>query len=82
MEIAKMKDSLEQGLERDWPHKVAHVPFPFLRIPTHTILRQKSDDCAPTMTVNFVLLRSPLLSLHDPETITVSREHRFIWCLL
>src|SRR6266702_5649343 len=30
------------------------------------------------MTINFVLLRSPLLSPHDPETIIVSREHQFI----
>ena len=30
------------------------------------------------ITINFVLLQSPLLSLHDPETTIVSREHRFM----
>ena len=49
--------------------------FPYL--PTPTILLQKSDECAP-MTIDFVLLRSPRLCPHDPETIIVSREHRFI----
>ncbi len=50
--------------------------FPYL--PTRTLLLQKSDECAPTMTINFVLPQSPLPSPHDPETIIVSREHQFI----
>ncbi len=28
------------------------------------------------MTVNFVLLQSPLAALHDPDTITVPRKYR------
>ncbi|KAH8978305.1 hypothetical protein EDB92DRAFT_1956704 [Lactarius akahatsu] len=35
---------------------------------------QTYDEGAPTMTINFVLLRSPLLSPHDPETIVMSQE--------
>jgi hypothetical protein len=30
------------------------------------------------MIVKFVLLQSPVLSPHDPETVIVSREHQFI----
>ena len=30
------------------------------------------------MTINFVLLRSPLVALHDPETVIVHRECRFM----
>ena len=71
MEIAKKKDILE----RDWPQAVRHV-FPCL--PLLTLLFQRSDECAPTITINFVLLQSPLLSHHDPETIILSREHRYI----
>ncbi|KAN0137486.1 hypothetical protein V8E53_004537 [Lactarius tabidus] len=32
------------------------------------------DEWGPTMTINFVLLRSPLLTPHDSESITVSQE--------
>ncbi|KAF8264411.1 hypothetical protein EI94DRAFT_497408 [Lactarius quietus] len=32
------------------------------------------NEMGPTMTVNFVLLRSPLLTPHDPETVFVSQE--------
>ena len=71
MEIAKRKDILE----RDWPHAVRHI-FPCLLL--LTLLFQRSDECAPAITINFVLLQSPLLSPHDPETIIVSREHRSI----
>ncbi|KAH9062545.1 hypothetical protein EDB83DRAFT_839940 [Lactarius deliciosus] len=35
------------------------------------------DEWGPTMTINFVLIRSPLLTPHDPETVIVSREHQF-----
>ncbi len=72
MEMASRKDSLE----RDWPHVVRSTCVPFHASPT--LLLQKSDECAPTMTINFVLLQSPLLSPHDPEVIIVSREHQFI----
>jgi hypothetical protein len=41
----------------------------------------RADESGPTMTINFVILRSPLLNFHDPETIVVSREYRFIWGL-
>ncbi|KAH9054860.1 hypothetical protein EDB87DRAFT_1412376 [Lactarius vividus] len=41
---------------------------------TPTLLLQKSDEWGRTMTINFVLLRSPLLAFHDPETIIVSQE--------
>ncbi|KAH9062548.1 hypothetical protein EDB83DRAFT_2552038 [Lactarius deliciosus] len=33
------------------------------------------EGVVPTMTINFVLLRSPLLSPHDPETIVLSLDH-------
>ena len=72
MEIAKWKDSLV----RDRPHPVRSAYFSLS--PTPTIPLQKSDERAPTMTINFVLLRSPLLSPYDPETIIVSREHGFM----
>ncbi|KAI9452685.1 hypothetical protein BJY52DRAFT_1225982 [Lactarius psammicola] len=32
------------------------------------------DEWGPTMTINFVLLQSPLLSPHNPEAVTVSQE--------
>ncbi|KAI9440194.1 hypothetical protein BJY52DRAFT_1217192 [Lactarius psammicola] len=32
------------------------------------------DEWGPTMTINFVLLQSPLLFPHDPETVIVSQE--------
>ncbi|KAH9067999.1 hypothetical protein EDB83DRAFT_669199 [Lactarius deliciosus] len=48
-----------------------------------TAIKKDSVECVwshkseaewgPTMTINFVLLQSPLLSPHDPETIIVSR---------
>jgi len=38
----------------------------------------RADEWGPTMTINFVLLQSPLLVPLDPETIIVSREHQFI----
>jgi hypothetical protein len=46
--------------------------------------REKSDDseCTSMVIINFVLLLSPLLSPHDPETIIVSREHRFMRAFL
>ncbi|KAI9432323.1 hypothetical protein H4582DRAFT_1104928 [Lactarius indigo] len=35
---------------------------------------KSEDEWGPTMTIEFVLLRTPLLSPHDPETIVVSQE--------
>jgi hypothetical protein len=35
----------------------------------------------PTITINFVLLQSPLPAPHDPEPVIVSRERRFIRAL-
>ncbi|KAH9046545.1 hypothetical protein EDB84DRAFT_656871 [Lactarius hengduanensis] len=35
---------------------------------------KSENKWGPTTTINFVLLRSPLLSPHDPETIVVSQE--------
>ncbi|KAH9004600.1 hypothetical protein EDB86DRAFT_1965740 [Lactarius hatsudake] len=35
---------------------------------------KSENKWGPTTTINFVLLRSPLLSPHDPETIIVSQE--------
>ncbi|KAN0133536.1 hypothetical protein V8E53_008704 [Lactarius tabidus] len=32
------------------------------------------DEWGPTISINFVILRSPLLNPHDPETIIVSQE--------
>ena len=73
MDIAKWRDSLEP--ERDWSHTVTSE---CLSVSFHTnLVIQKSDEGVPTMIITFVLLKSPLLS-HDPQTIIVSREHRFI----
>ena len=73
MEMAKGKDSLE----RDWQYAVKPAScFPWHQLLTP--LLQRSDECAHTITINFVLLQSPLLSPHDPETIIVSREYRSI----
>ncbi len=51
--------------------------MPFLFTPSHpTLPLQKfEDEWGPTMTINFVLLQSPLLTPHNPETVVVSREH-------
>ncbi|KAI9432326.1 hypothetical protein H4582DRAFT_1105147 [Lactarius indigo] len=32
------------------------------------------DEWGPTMTIKFILLQSPLLTPHDPETVAVSQE--------
>ncbi|KAH9172510.1 hypothetical protein EDB89DRAFT_885835 [Lactarius sanguifluus] len=39
---------------------------------------KSEDEWGRTMIVDFVLLQSPLLSPRDPETVIVTREHRFI----
>ncbi|KAH9020084.1 hypothetical protein EDB85DRAFT_1896355 [Lactarius pseudohatsudake] len=36
------------------------------------------DQWRPNMMIKFVLLRSPLAALHDPETVIVRRKHRFM----
>jgi hypothetical protein len=58
MEIAKRKDSVE----REWSHVVKRA--------TLVLLNKRG----PTMTINFVLLRSPLLAPRDRDTVIVSRE--------
>ncbi|KAI9457241.1 hypothetical protein BJY52DRAFT_515138 [Lactarius psammicola] len=35
---------------------------------------KSEDEWGPTMAINFMLLQSPLLTPHDPETIIVSQE--------
>ncbi|KAH9033793.1 hypothetical protein EDB85DRAFT_1052527 [Lactarius pseudohatsudake] len=35
---------------------------------------KSEDEWRPTMTVNFVILQSPLLSIHTPETAVVSQD--------
>jgi hypothetical protein len=38
-------------------------------LPPNSVLLQKfEDEWGPMMTINFVLLQSPLLTPHDPET--------------
>ncbi|KAH9172534.1 hypothetical protein EDB89DRAFT_888122 [Lactarius sanguifluus] len=61
MEIAKQKDN-EKSV---WSHAVGRA----------TLRLQKFwDNQGPTMTINFVLLRSPLLSSHDPDIVIVRQE--------
>ncbi|KAH9062538.1 hypothetical protein EDB83DRAFT_2675313 [Lactarius deliciosus] len=70
MEIARQNDCIE----RDWSH-VVRLAYMSLYTSHPTLLSQKSEDeWRPTMTVNFVILRSPLLSIHTPETAVVSQE--------
>jgi hypothetical protein len=65
MEMAKRKD----GAMNVWSH-VAKCASLFLP--------KSKNGQEPTMTINFVLLQSPLLDLHDPDAIanaiTVNRE--------
>ncbi|KAH9033787.1 hypothetical protein EDB85DRAFT_1890065 [Lactarius pseudohatsudake] len=76
MEVARQKDSLE----RDWPLAVRSTCVsmtPYTDSPSSYVRRNGSflqtyDEGAPTMIINFVLLRSPLLSPHNPETIVMS----------
>ena len=44
----------------------------------HLIIQEIEDELGPTITINFVLLQSPLPAPYDPETVIVSREHRFV----
>ena len=63
MEIAKRKDRVESG----WLN-VTKRQFAALAIPNSKV------EGSGTITINFVLLRSPLQSSSDPETVIVSRE--------
>jgi hypothetical protein len=64
MEIAKQKDSAESS----WLNVVKRQ-YASLFLPDSEAERRG------TVTINFVLLRSPLLASRDPETVIVSREH-------
>jgi len=46
------------------------------RPPKTPLLQKSEDEWGPT--INFVLLRSPLLASRESDTVIVSREHRFI----
>jgi hypothetical protein len=46
----------------------------------HLINQEFEDDWGPTMTTNFVLLQSPLLTPHDPDVVALSSLVR-IWSL-
>jgi hypothetical protein len=59
MEKAKWKDSIKSV----WSHVAKGA----------SLLLPKSKD-ERTITINFVLLRSPLLDFGDPDTIVVSRK--------
>jgi hypothetical protein len=59
MEKAKWKDSVKSV----WSHVAKHA----------SLLLPKSKD-ESTMTINFVLLRSPLLDFGDPDTIVMTRK--------
>ncbi|KAH8988286.1 hypothetical protein EDB86DRAFT_2947146, partial [Lactarius hatsudake] len=61
MEIAKRDDSAE-GV---WSHTEKR---------TTLLLQEHKDEWRPMRTINFVLLRSPLLSSRDPDTVIVSQE--------
>ena len=61
MEIAKQKDSMKSV----WSHVAKRATL---------LLPKSNDERGPRMTINFVLLRSPLLTPGDPDTIIVSRE--------
>jgi hypothetical protein len=61
MEEAKRKDSVKSV----WSHVAKRVPL---------LLPKSKDERGPTMTINFVLLRSPLQVSGDPNTILVSRK--------
>ncbi len=42
------------------------------------LLQNAEDEWRPEMMIKFVLLRSPLVTLHDPETVIVRRKHRLM----
>ena len=65
MEKAKRKDGVT--IESVWSHDHAAKN-------TSLLLPKSRDERGPTMTINFVLLRSPLLVSGDPDTIIVSRK--------
>ena len=41
-------------------------------------LQNNQGTLRKSLTINFILLRSPLVALHDPETVIVSRERRLM----
>jgi hypothetical protein len=59
MEKAKWKDNVKSV----WSHVAKRA----------SLLLPKSKD-EPTMTINFVFLRSPLLDFSDPDTIVMTRK--------
>jgi hypothetical protein len=67
MTISPEKESYTAGLS-----------FGDSAFPIGPSLLQMSEDKwrRPKMMIKFVLLRSPLVALHDPETVIVHREHR------
>ena len=47
-----------------------------------SVQRDRTYVIEPTITINFVLLGSPLLAPHDPEPVIVSREHQlYVACI-
>jgi hypothetical protein len=60
---------MENGKWKDSVKSVSHVAKR-----ASLLLPKSKDECGPTMTINFVLLRSPLLNFGDPSTIIMSRE--------
>jgi hypothetical protein len=62
MEEAKQKD----GVKSVQSH-VAKRATPLLP-------KSKDERIPPTITINFVLLRSPLMAPGDPDTVIVSRK--------
>jgi hypothetical protein len=61
MAIAKRKDSVTSV----WSHVAKGASL---------LLPKSKDERGRTMTINFVLLRSPLLDFGDPDNIIVSRK--------
>jgi hypothetical protein len=61
MENAKQKDSVKSV----WSHVAKRASL---------LLPKSKDERGPTMTINFVLLRSPLLNFGDQSTVIMSRE--------
>jgi hypothetical protein len=66
MEKAKRKDSIKSV----WSHVAKRA---------NLFVPKSKDERVTTMSINFVLLRSPLLVPGDPDTVIVSRKSRFMW---
>jgi hypothetical protein len=53
---------------------VRRLRFASRSLTTFLLLQNAEDKWRPKIMINFVLLRSPLATLHDPEVIIVRRK--------